>query len=240
MATENPEKYFLNRLAYEIEIGRANFELIIGTDEAGRGPLAGPVVAGAVAVLDPNARDAAFCGLLARVNDSKKLTPQARNEIYYSLTRHPAIAWGVAVVGPAVIDRINILQASKLAMRRSIQNLCRRRRSTVAPDRTFCLIDGNQRLEIGYCQETVVGGDRKIFSISAASIIAKVRRDRIMEKMEKIYPGYSFGRHKGYGTAVHMEALARLGPCLIHRRSFWPVAAAARVSLSPKRRLPFA
>jgi len=213
------------RLARELAIQRAGFDFVIGADEVGRGPLAGPVVAGAVAILDPFAADSDFCELLVGVDDSKRLSPLRRTQLYAKLTRHPVVAWGVAAVTPAVIDRINILQASRLAMKRAIQNLARRHGLDMGLQNTFCFIDGNTPLKIGYHQETVIGGDREIFSISAASIIAKVTRDRTMARLEKIYPGYGFYRHKGYGTKIHLEALARLGPCRIHRKSFAPVLA---------------
>jgi len=222
------------RLGREIDARRSGFTLVIGTDEAGRGPLAGPVVAGAVAVLDPLARDPVFREILANVDDSKKLTPDSRAELFAKLTAHPAIAWGVAAVPPTVIDRVNILQASRLAMKRAIRDLGRRTRIEISAERTFCLIDGNTPIEIDCRQETVIGGDRTIFSISAASIIAKVTRDRVMEKMDKSYPGYGFARHKGYGTAAHLEALMRLGPCRIHRRSFSPVRASIEITLAQK------
>ena len=225
MVSKKESEESMRRLAREMEARRAGFTLVIGTDEAGRGPLAGPVVAGAVAVLDPFALDPIFRELLDDVDDSKKLTAVFRSDLYNKLIAHPAVAWGVAVVTPAVIDRINILQASKLAMIRAIRDLSRRRRIELAVQNTFFLVDGNTPLMTEYRQETVIGGDRKIFSISAASIIAKVTRDRVMEKMERKYPGYGFGRHKGYGTAAHLEALGRLGPCRIHRRSFSPVRA---------------
>lgn len=182
--------------------------LIAGVDEAGRGPLAGPVVAAAV-VLDP---DVPIDGL----RDSKQLSA-ARRERLAELIRERARAWSVGRVEADDIDRINILQATLLAMRRAVEAL------SVRPERV--LVDGTHCPELPCRVEAVVGGDKRIASISAASILAKVTRDAEMMDLDSRYPEYGFGRHKGYPTSEHRRALVEHGPCPLHRRSFAPVRA---------------
>lgn len=181
--------------------------IVAGVDEAGRGPLAGPVVAAAV-VLDLRS---GWDG----VNDSKKLSAEAREQVYARvLTEARAFAW--SVVGPRAIDRLNIRCASLEAMRRAVALL------SLAPD--LVLVDGNDRIpELGCRQEAVVGGDARLLSVAAASVVAKVVRDRIMERLDRVWPDYGFARHKGYGTPEHLAALRKLGPCRLHRYSFAPV-----------------
>lgn len=181
--------------------------IVAGVDEAGRGPLAGPVVAAAV-VLDPAVR---WKGL----NDSKQLAPQVREALYARvLIEARAFAW--SVVGPRAIDRMNIRGASLEAMRRAV---CRLR---LQP--TMVLVDGIDRVPgCGADQRPVVDGDARCLSIAAASVVAKVVRDRIMERLDRVWPVYGFARHKGYGTPEHMEILERVGPCPLHRYSFSPV-----------------
>ncbi len=174
-----------------------------GVDEAGRGCLAGPVVAAAVIL--PADFD------LPELTDSKKISPVTRKKLQ-SRVRAQANAWAVGLSWPKEIDRINILQASLQAMQRAVSKL-----SILPP---LVLVDGNQKIPIDLKQETVVGGDNKIPSISAASIVAKVFRDRLMQALDKRYPGYALGRHKGYGTREHRELLRRFGPCPMHRKSF--------------------
>jgi ribonuclease HII len=181
--------------------------VVAGVDEAGRGPLAGPVVAAAV-VLDPRS---GWDG----VNDSKKLSAEAREQVYARvLTEARAFAW--AVVGPRSIDALNIRRASLEAMRRAVGLLA------VRPD--LVLVDGNDRIpELSCRQEAVISGDARLLSVAAASVVAKVVRDRIMERLDRVWPDYGFARHKGYGTPEHLAALHRLGPCPLHRFSFAPV-----------------
>jgi len=188
--------------------------LVAGVDEAGRGPLAGPVVASAV-VLDPRAP-------IRGLADSKKLTAKRRDELAGQIREH-ALAWSVAWADPAEIDAINILAATLLAMRRAILGLA------VFPDRVQ--IDGNRLPNLCFDRGTlsgqaVIGGDDHVPAISAASIIAKTTRDRMMIALDEIYPHYEFARHKGYGTEVHREKLREFGPCCEHRRTFAPVRAA--------------
>lgn len=187
-------------------------ETIAGIDEAGRGPLAGPVVA-AVVVLD---RGQAIVG----VRDSKELTP-AQRVTAAGRIRTESVEWALGEASREEIDELNILQATLLAMRRAFAGLAR------APVRVE--VDGNRAPGLpGYAGviETVVGGDRLRPAIAAASVLAKVHRDAVMERLHVIYPGYGFDRHKGYPTTAHRTALVALGPCPAHRRSFAPVRAA--------------
>ena len=183
---------------------------ICGVDEAGRGPLAGAVVAGAV-VLDP---DKPIIGL----KDSKKLSP-ARREFLFEQIQLKAKAWGIGEASPAEIDQINILQATMLAMRRAIEDLTTRLGGW--PDKA--LIDGNRCPELPIEAEAIVKGDMKEPAISAASILAKVTRDRQMMILHELHPQYGFGRHMGYPTEAHFAALKEFGVCDQHRRSFSPV-----------------
>ena len=181
--------------------------LACGVDEAGRGPLAGPVVAAAV-ILDPGRR-------IDGLNDSKKLSARRREALAVEI-REKALAWAVAEASVEEIDRINILQASLLAMQRAVAAL------PTQPERA--LIDGNRCPELSCPAEAIVGGDGKVASIAAASILAKTVRDAGMRKLHEDYPAYGFDRHMGYPTAQHFAALQENGPCAAHRRSFAPVA----------------
>ncbi len=185
-------------------------ELTAGIDEAGRGPLAGPVVAGAV-ILDP-ARP------IEGLADSKKLT-EARRDRLYDLILERALAWAVGRAEVEEIDRINILHASMLAMRRCAEAL--------EPRPRLALVDGNRCPNLFCDTQAVVRGDSLIPEISAGSIIAKVTRDRLMRQLDRDYPGYGFARHKGYPTKMHLEALRRQGISPVHRRSFGPIRALA-------------
>ena len=180
-----------------------------GVDEAGRGPLAGPVVAAAV-ILDP-ARP------IPGLDDSKRLSPQRREALDAEI-RARAAGWAIARVDVDVIDAINVLEATMLAMREAVARL------VPAPERV--LVDGNRCPDLPCPTRAVVRGDATVAVIGAASILAKVARDREMVEMDRRYPGYGFARHKGYGTRAHREALLRLGPSPIHRRSFAPVRSA--------------
>jgi ribonuclease HII len=187
---------------------------VAGIDEAGRGPWAGPVVAAAV-VLDP-------ARVPAGLDDSKRLSAPRRAALFEALAACAAVGVGLADV--AEIDRLNIRRATHLAMRRALDALPTRPR--------HALVDGNDVPDLPCPATAVVGGDGLSLSIAAASIVAKVTRDRLMEALARSHPGYGFERHKGYGTALHRGALARLGPCAQHRLSFRPVALAAAISRS--------
>lgn len=178
-----------------------------GVDEAGRGPLAGPVVAAAV-LLNP---DHPISGL----NDSKKLGEKQRERLAEEI-RERALAWAIAEASVEEIDQINILQASLLAMRRAVSAL------NLTP--SLILVDGNRLTDFSIPAQAIVKGDGKYQVIAAASILAKSWRDQTMRELDELYPGYGFSRHMGYPTAAHLEALRRLGPCPIHRRSYRPVA----------------
>ncbi len=190
-------------LAIETRLFAGGKNLIAGVDEAGRGPLAGPVVAAAV-IFQEKVN-------IPGIDDSKKLTAHKREELYKLITKQ-AKAWGIGMVDNEEIDELNILEASMKAMRCAVANL------KMTPE--IVLIDGNHSPETGYEERLIIDGDANCRSIAAASIIAKVTRDRIMVEMEGIFPGYGFAKHKGYGTSEHVEALCTLGPCAIHRFSF--------------------
>jgi ribonuclease HII len=182
---------------------------IAGVDEVGRGPLFGPVVAAAV-ILMPGFR---FDGL----TDSKKLTAKKRNELDVEI-RANAVCWAIAEVDAETIDRINIRQASLLAMRLAVGQLA------LSPD--YLLIDGRDTIDCECRQQAVIHGDAISFSIAAASVLAKVCRDRLLVELDREYPGYGLAQHKGYGCPAHLAALERLGPTPLHRKSFRPVAQA--------------
>ncbi|HJV35713.1 ribonuclease HII [Geomonas sp.] len=193
----------LDMLAHEAQALRRGYNQIAGVDEAGRGPLAGPVVAAAV-ILPVGL-------LLPEVNDSKQLTAEKREELF-DLIHREAISVGVGVGDHELVDRINILQATLCAMREAVQGL--------KPPPDFLLIDGISNIPMNIPQRTVKQGDSLSLSIAAASIIAKVTRDRMMMEYDLLYPGYGFASHKGYAAASHMAAIAELGPSPIHRKSF--------------------
>ncbi len=174
-----------------------------GLDEAGRGCLAGPVVAAAV-VLPPDAD-------IARLTDSKKLTPKVRETLVPEI-KSISLAWSLGLAWPREIDRINILQATLTAMKRAVLHL--------GPTPEKLLVDGNRKIPLNISQKCIVGGDMTEPCISAASILAKTFRDMLMAKLDKRYPGYGLGEHKGYGTRKHLQALKSLGPSPMHRRSF--------------------
>ena len=200
-------------LVMEKELHDEGFSFVAGVDEAGRGPLAGPVVAAAVIFLDYSR--------IPEVFDSKQLTEKAREELFEVLTSRDDIIFAFAEVDNNEIDCINILQATHLAMRTAVDKLSQK------PD--FVLIDGNPVKSMPYPNRSVVKGDAKCAAISAASIIAKVHRDRLMRKYAELYPEYGFDIHKGYGTAAHIKALKTYGAAPIHRKTFSPI----REMLSP-------
>ena len=181
--------------------------MIAGVDEVGRGPLAGPVVTAAV-ILSPDDP------MLGQYRDSKKLSEKKRLLMYRNIRKH-AVAYAVAQASVEEIDRLNILHATMLAMRRAVDGL------SVKP--TKVLVDGNRVPDVSVAAEAIVGGDNSVQEIAAASIVAKVVRDRLITWLDVKYPVYQFAAHKGYGTAAHMQALRDHGPCPAHRRSFAPV-----------------
>ncbi len=192
-----------NMLKIEHELNKKGYEFVCGVDEAGRGPLCGPVVAAAVIL----PKDAHIEG----VNDSKKLTEKKREKLYDDIMQN-AVSVGVGVSDVDIIEEVNILNATKKAMLQAISNL------KVNPE--YVLVDGNQKIDTDIPLETVVKGDSKSESIAAASIIAKVTRDRLLIEYDKKYPEYGFAKHKGYGTKAHIEAIKKYGLTPIHRPSF--------------------
>ena len=195
-------------LTLEHALHARGLAVIAGVDEAGRGPLAGPVAAAAV-ILPP-----AFTR--PGLDDSKKLSPARRDALYHALTTTPGLHWSLAWASAAEIDSLNILRATHLAMRRAVADL------PVTPDR--CLIDGLPVRDFPWPHDAIVKGDGRSLSIAAASIIAKVSRDRLMLELDAECPQYGFAKHQGYGTKHHLAALRLHGPCRHHRRSFQPVA----------------
>lgn len=201
-------------LRHELAARAEGHASLAGVDEAGRGPLAGPVVAAAVS-FDWDWLEREGEKALAGLTDSKKLSPKRREFFYGVLTEgNPAIRWSVGEAGVEEIDRLNILRATYTAMGRALRGL--------NPLPEFALVDGLPVEGLPVPHRAIVGGDGASWSIAAASVIAKVTRDRWMEEAEGKWPGYGFARHKGYGTKEHQEALERLGPCPLHRRSFLP------------------
>ena len=198
-------------LAFERRLYRRGYRRVAGVDEVGRGPLAGPVVAACV-VLPPDLERVPF-------DDSKRLSPGRRAELA-ALLQEMGVAVGIGVVDEAVIDEINILQASLLAMRKAVEAL--------APPPDFLLVDGCHQVPMPIEQQALVKGDGRSAAIAAASIVAKVARDRMMQEYHRIYPVYDFHRNKGYPTRKHREALQRYGPCPIHRRSLRGVCDGSR------------
>ena len=188
---------------FETKASHQGFNNIAGIDEAGRGPLAGPVVAAAVILLSKIN--------IPELNDSKKLSPKKREELFPKI-QEMSVAFSVAVIDQEVIDEINILQATRLAMKKAVETL------KITPG--LLLIDGNQKIDSNLNQWAIVKGDSRSLTIAAASVLAKVTRDRIMDDYHKLYPQYGFDRHKGYGTKIHRNQIQEYGPCPVHRKTF--------------------
>ncbi len=207
----------------EKKLWKQGFNFVVGLDEAGRGPLAGPVVAAAVMIKTETKKHfniSANIKMFFGIKDSKKLSQKQRDFFYNKLTNHPQIDWGIGMVSEKIIDTINILEATKLAMKKAVKNL------NSVPE--FLILDGNFKIKAKIPQKPIIAADEKVFSCTAAGIIAKVTRDRVMQKLHKKYPEYGFNFHKGYGTKLHLKNLNAFGPCKIHRKSFFPVKALAK------------
>ncbi len=209
-------------LGEERKLWEKGYKRVVGLDEAGRGPLAGPVVAAAVMARIFNFQFSIFNKFsmiqFSNIKDSKKLSAKKREEFYKIIIKHPDIKWGLGKVSEKIIDKINIKNAAELAMWRALKKL------KLKPD--FLIIDGNniKNLKLKtYNLKLIVKGDEKVFSCSLASILAKVCRDRLMERQDEKYPQYGFDVHKGYPTKFHKKMLRKYGPCEIHRKSFRPV-----------------
>ncbi len=209
-----PRRPAVDRFLHERALFASRIERVAGVDEAGRGPLAGPVVAAAVIL----PRSWVLGGIpdeFADLNDSKQLTEVQRDRFFAGLTGDPAVRYAIAAVEPSVIDEINILQATHRAMNQALADL--------GDDVDHALVDGRPVRSLRLPQTALVKGDSLSYSIAAASVLAKVTRDRVMREAEGRWPGYGFASHKGYPTPEHLEAVARLGPCPIHRLSFAPL-----------------
>jgi len=200
-------------LREEKKLWKEGYKRIACLDEAGRGPLAGPVIAAALMITNSKLELVDF----KRLKDSKKLSQKQREKFYKIITKNKYVEWGIGRVSERMIDKINILEASKLAMKKAIARLKKK------PD--FLILDGKMKLDLPVPQKSIVKADEKVFSCAAASILAKVTRDRIMEKCHKKYPRYVLNKHKGYPTKLHLKILKRYGPSKIHRKSFGPVRA---------------
>ena len=201
---EKEEERLIKLKEDEQKLYSDKIQYIAGIDEAGRGPLAGPVVVGVVILPKES--------MIEGVNDSKKVSEKKREKIYEEITQD-AISWSVGMADQNEIDEINILQATKLALKRAIEGL------EVKPD--LILVDALTNIDtLGIPYKSIIKGDAKNYSIAAASIIAKVTRDRMMYEYDKIYPEYGFAGHKGYGTAKHIAAIKENGPCMLHRKTF--------------------
>jgi ribonuclease HII len=204
---------FWNRLSHERELWQKGLSHVAGVDEAGCGPLAGPVVA--AAVVFPNAwLESGLYSKLRGLNDSKQLTEEEREKFFGAITGNAEIRYAIASVDVEMIDQINIRQAAWRAMNLALEQL--------NPRAEHVLVDGLKISWLAYPQTALVMGDAKSYSIAAASVLAKVTRDRMMREFDKIYPGYGFAEHKGYATPQHYAAISKRGPCAIHRRTFSP------------------
>jgi len=204
----------LDRFLHERSLLATGLWPLAGVDEAGRGPLAGPVVAAAV-ILPRAWIEQGIPEVWADLNDSKQLTEAQRERFFEGLTADPTLRFAIAAVEPAVIDEINILQATHRAMNQALADL--------GADVAHALVDGRPVRTLRVPQTALVKGDSLSYSIAAASVLAKVTRDRVMREAESQWPGYGFATHKGYPTPEHLEAVVRLGPCPIHRLSFAPL-----------------
>jgi ribonuclease HII len=199
------------------------YKLVIGIDEAGRGPLAGPVVAAATTLKNKNFLNSGTDLKLTKfIRDSKTLSEKQRESLYDFIWENFYV--GVGICDHKTVDRINILEATYLAMKKAVTSLSHSMEHKTWNSKKIILVDGNKTIpNLSIEQHAVINGDKIVKSISAASIIAKVTRDRMMIKKHEIYPNYGFNKHKGYGTALHLKKLKKHGPCKIHRRSFNPV-----------------
>lgn len=215
-------KKISRRFRYEFELLQRGVTRIAGVDEAGRGPLAGPVFAAAVVFPAEWVRDG-LPRALREINDSKQVPPLKREMLFAELTARPEIQFGIAHIESSLIDQINILRASHRAMNMALAQL--------RPPPEHVLVDGLPFHSMQLPQTAIVSGDALSYSIGAASILAKVSRDRYMVEMDGTYPGYGFAEHKGYGTPAHLAALEELGVCAIHRQSFAPCQTSAQGEL---------
>ncbi|WCJ60134.1 ribonuclease HII [Fontisphaera persica] len=211
-----------DRFAHERRLFNGGCHRLAGVDEAGRGALAGPVVAAAVILPEAWIREG-MPAALKGLNDSKQLSPAQRERYFALLTETPGVLHAVALVEAELVDQLNILKATHLAMRRAVESL--------QPPPDHVLVDGRPVPVLGPQQTALVKGDSLSYSIAAASIVAKVTRDHLMNELDPQFPQYGFAVHKGYGTAQHLQALAEHGPCPLHRRSFAPLSQGSQPEL---------
>jgi ribonuclease HII len=211
-------------LRQEKKFWQKGFKIVVGVDEVGRGALAGPLTAAAVAILPFGKNFLDFSlGPLRKIKESKQLKPRQREFFYQLLLEHQEIFWAVASVSNKIIDQINILAATKLAMKKAVKSLekkIQKINNNPALKIDFLILDGVSRIELSVAQKALIKADQKVFSCAAASIIAKITRDRLMKKWHKKYPVYRFDLHKGYATFLHCQAIRKFGFCPIHRKSF--------------------
>ena len=205
---------FWNRLSHECELWKNGLSRVAGVDEAGCGPLAGPVVAAAV-IFPKDWVDTGLPSKFRGLNDSKQLSEEEREKFFDRIHEHPEIHFAISIVDVETIDRINIRQAAWRGMNQALDQL--------QPRAEHVLVDGLRIRWLPYPQTPLVQGDARSYSIAAASVLAKVTRDRIMRELDKQFPGYGFAEHKGYSTRQHFAAIEKLGPCPVHRRSFGPL-----------------
>jgi len=203
----------------EKKLWKKGYKRIVSLDEVGRGALAGPVIAAAVSInpkfkYKNSKQIPIFKFLNLKIRDSKKLSSKKRKRFYNLLTKNLVIEWAIGRVSERVIDKINILEATKLAMKKAIKNL------KIKLEVDFLILDGKMKLDLSLPQKSIIKADEKVFSCAVASIIAKVTRDKIMEKYGKKYPQYGFNKHKGYPTKLHLAKLKKYGFCKIHRKTF--------------------
>lgn len=205
-------------LTEEKKLWKRGYKWIAGIDEAGRGALAGPVFVGVVIINQNLNFPSNFRHLLKTVKDSKKLSIKKREEVYKLLIKEENINWAVSKVSEKVIDKINIKKATEIAIKKALGKI---KKEKLKID--YLILDGNIKLNLQIPQKSIIKADEKVFSCAAASIIAKVSRDRFMKRIHKKYPSYNFANHKGYGTEFHLKMLKKYGPCQIHRQSFKPI-----------------
>ena len=207
----------------EKKLWKRGYKKVVGLDEVGRGSLAAPVAAVAVFV-EPKTKNHLFKKFKG-IKDSKKLSFKKREMFCKMIINHPQIKWGIGRVSETTIDKINILEATKLAMKKAVQNLEKKLKEKQKKGPVdFLLIDGTFGINLDISQKSIIKADEKVFSCTAASIVAKVARDRMMKRYHKKYPQYGFDRHRGYGTKLHREMIKKYGPCKIHRKTFHMVA----------------
>jgi ribonuclease HII len=201
----------------EKKLWKKGYKRVVCLDEVGRGAVAGPVVAAAVSLKK---------GLRLKIfdlKDSKKLSPKKREEIYNFIVKNPKIEWGIGKVSEKRIDKINILEATKLAMKKALKNLERKIKKQRFKKIDYLILDGNLKLDLLIPQKSIIKADEKVFSCALASVIAKVTRDRIMKKIAQKLPQYRFEKHKGYLTKSHLKLIKKYGPSTFHRKTFFPI-----------------